>query len=368
MFDESILKDEEQAIYRLRAIYKKYGYLPFKMSKFEEYDFYLRNKNYLPGDRLISFQDTDGKLMALKPDVTLSIIKHMRSAPGDKHKVYYNETVYRVAKSTGLFKEIMQTGLECMGAIDLYDVYEVVLLAAKSLAAMDREYTLNISHLGILSSFLEPLAERPDWQREAIACIEQKNRHDLLSLAASSNMERENIEGLLTLTELYGSSEQVLSKLEPLCRSALRREAFSQLSLLCRLLQKEDCHPRIRLDFSLSADMKYYSGIVIQGFLDGIFEPVLAGGRYDGLMKRMDKNAGAIGFAMYLDLLEGLSQPAGETDVDILLLYDESTGMDNLTATMTRLLKDHSVSAQIQIPKDLRYGRLWDLRKGGSHD
>ena len=82
MIEEAILKNEERAILKLRSLYKKYGYMPFKMSKFEEYDLYVRNKDFLISDRVITFNDTNGKLLALKPDVTLSIIKNGDSPPG----------------------------------------------------------------------------------------------------------------------------------------------------------------------------------------------------------------------------------------------------------------------------------------------
>ena len=86
---ESILKTEEKISLELRALYKKYGYLPYKMSKFEEYDLYVQNKDFLVGDGVITFNDTNGKLLALKPDVTLSILKNAGN-DGAKQKVYYN--------------------------------------------------------------------------------------------------------------------------------------------------------------------------------------------------------------------------------------------------------------------------------------
>ena len=69
------LKTEEKVVFELREIYGKFGYLPYKMNKFEEYDLYVRNKDFLVSDNIITFTDADGKLMALKPDVTLSIVK-----------------------------------------------------------------------------------------------------------------------------------------------------------------------------------------------------------------------------------------------------------------------------------------------------
>ena len=73
-FDDSLLSYEEQTIFRLRRLYQSYGYVQYQMSKFEEYDLYAQNKDFLISDNVITFMD-DGRLMALKPDVTLSIVR-----------------------------------------------------------------------------------------------------------------------------------------------------------------------------------------------------------------------------------------------------------------------------------------------------
>ena len=71
-------KGEERMVQALRALYSSYGYAKYKMNRFEEYDLYARNKDFLVSGNIITFTDTDGSLMALKPDVTLSIVKGFR--------------------------------------------------------------------------------------------------------------------------------------------------------------------------------------------------------------------------------------------------------------------------------------------------
>ena len=124
MYDKKDLLPEEGVALSLRSLYRGYGYQPFKMSKFEEYDYYVKNKEFLVGDGVITFNDTNGRLLALKPDVTLSIIKTTRFEKGVKQKLFYDENVYRVSQSTHRYKEIMQTGLEAIGDLDSYDIYE----------------------------------------------------------------------------------------------------------------------------------------------------------------------------------------------------------------------------------------------------
>ena len=364
MIDERLLKREERAIYSLRALYRRYGYLPYKMSQFEEYDFYLRNKDFLVSDRVITFTDTDGSLMALKPDVTLSIIKNGEDRPGCKQKLCYNESVYRVSGRTKQFKELMQTGLECIGDLDGYDLFEVLRLAAESLALISDDFVLSVSHLGLLSALLDPVAPQGELRRELARCIAQKNLHDLERLCAAQDAPEGAVQRLIRFAGLHGPMYSVLPQLEPLCVTEEACTALEELKLLCGLLCTTPYADRIRIDFSLVGNMEYYNGLIFKGFLSGIWESVLSGGRYDKLMRRMGRTSGAVGFALYLDLLEGLPGQERERDVDILLLYDGTTDPVKLAQTVESLVGEGgSVSAQRAIPEKLRYARLVDLRE-----
>ena len=366
MIDERFLKSEERAIYRLRALYGKYGYLPYKMSKFEEYDLYVRNKDFLVGENFITFNDTDGSLLAMKPDVTLSIIKNASDAQGIKEKVYYNENVYRVSGGTRRFKEIMQTGLECIGDIDVYDVYEVVLLAAKSLAEISENFVLDISHMGIFKAVLDRAGLSDSDTAELARLISEKNKHETKALLENNGVEKEAAERILSLISLYGPIDNVMAKLEQICTDDVSSAELCELQALCALLKKSEHFSKMRFDFSVVNDMNYYNGIVLCGFIDGIPEGVLSGGRYDSLMKKMGKKSGAIGFALYLDLLEGIGDGKKEYDVDVLILYNDSVGADVVEKRVFNLTEDgKSVCAQKAIPEKLRYKTLLDLSKEG---
>ena len=81
LINDKILQNQEKIIFALRELYLNSGYTPYRMSKFEEYDLYAKNKDFLVSDNVITFTNTDGKLMPLKPDVTLSIIKNNADEP-----------------------------------------------------------------------------------------------------------------------------------------------------------------------------------------------------------------------------------------------------------------------------------------------
>ena len=78
--EERLLKKDERVSSSLRALFQQHGYRKFKMSKFEEYDFYAENRSFLHSEAILTFTGLDGKLLALKPDVTLSIVKNTKGS------------------------------------------------------------------------------------------------------------------------------------------------------------------------------------------------------------------------------------------------------------------------------------------------
>ncbi len=364
MINENLLKNEEKAIFALRSLYRSYGYVPFKMSKFEEYDLYVGNKDFLVSDRVITFNDTDGRLLALKPDVTLSIIKNTSDKPGIKEKVYYNENVYRVSGSTGQFKEIMQMGLETIGDIDVTDVFEVLYLALCSLNEVSGDFVLDISHMGILSAFLSEASANEMFKKELTELISNKNAHEIHAVCAKYGVGESYASKLAALAGLYGDMYSVIDRLAPLCESVSSSVALSELKVLSYLFSKCGFADKIRFDFSVVHNMSYYNGIVFSGFLNGISEAVLSGGEYGRLLKRLGRDSRAIGFALYLDLLEGLSEKGDAYDADVLLIYDENTPASAVIEEKARLLSEgKSVSTQKGVPTSLRFRETVDMRK-----
>ena len=308
----------EQLATQLQAIYGAYGYTPYTMRKFEEYELYLRNKDFLISDRVLTFTDTDGKLMALKPDVTLSIIKNTADQQAGVRKVFYRENVYR-PDSQG-FREIMQLGLECMGAVDDYCVLEVMLLAVSSLRAIGRKCVLDVSHMGLLSQLLLKYGFNGENEQQILKAVSSKNTHEIRNICEKAGVPADD---LVDIAALSGTVQQVLAVLERVFGDDPMLVRF--INLLYALEQSgADC---INVDFSVVNDMSYYNGIVFRGFVEGVPDGVLSGGQYDGLMQKMNRKDNAIGFALYPDLIKRIMANTQSQNLDAILLYDDSADL-----------------------------------------
>lgn len=360
------LRKEEQAINRLRSLYEQYGYAQFKMSKFEEYDLYVRNKDFLISDGIITFTDTNGKLLALKPDVTLSIIKNFHATEGYVDKVYYDENVYRVSSGTNSFKEIMQVGVECMGEVDSYCRFEVVSLAAKSLQTLSEEVVLDISDFGILTDLVDSFSITSSAKESVFSAISEKNVHDLARICDQEGISEEKAKLLSELILIYGSPRRTLPKIRALLEGYVSEDKLTDFEVLCMSLCESGYEDLIRVDFSVVNGLDYYNGIVFKGFIKGIPAWVLSGGQYDGLMQKMDRSARAIGFAVYLDLMEDLLIEKKAYDVDSVVLYGETAPFSEVDLVLKKLISEgKSVMAQKNVPPKIKYKELWNLTESG---
>lgn len=322
----------EQLARQLGNLYGSYGYMSYSMSKFEEYELYLRNKDFLISDRVLTFTDTDGKLMALKPDVTLSIIKNTRDTAGVQ-KLYYRENVYRPGSAAQGFREIMQVGLECMGNVDSYNVLEVLLLAVKSLQAVSSRCVLDISHMGLLSELLDNCGIKGQARERMLAAIGSKNAHEVRALCESCGADET---ALVKLAKLSGKSKAVLPELEEIFANM---PEFARFKQLIQALERTEAGVYINIDFSVVNDMRYYNGIAFRGFVEGVPDGILAGGQYDALMAKMDRKAKAIGFALYPDLLARMAAVREENGCPCVLLYGADAPLDTVAEAVEALVK-----------------------------
>ena len=308
MFEELDLSFPEKIIFRLRSLYSRHGYTRFKMNKFEEYDLYANNKDFLISDNVLTFTDGNGKLMALKPDVTLSIVKSSRDDREGLQKLYYNENVYRTSKN-GTYQEMMQVGLECIGNVDSGCIAEVLQLAAGSLKLIHENCILNISHLGLLEDLMNAMDIPENCREDLLRRIGEKNLHEVTALCRGCGAEEAKTQILCRLISQNGRPGAVLPEVKNLLTGIADIRTVEQLEQILSELEPE-VTDLLRVDFSAVDDLHYYNGILFKGFVQGLPGSVLSGGQYDNLMRKMHRRSGAVGFAVYVDQLERLDVPA----------------------------------------------------------
>jgi ATP phosphoribosyltransferase regulatory subunit len=324
------LQPDERATLELRGLFEQWGYRKYKMGRFEEFSLYLENKDFLGSDKVISFTDLDGRLLALKPDVTLSIIKNTRATRGQSEKLYYIENVYRENKENHTYKEIHQMGLEFIGDVDRYGLVEVLVLAMKSLKAISPEYLLEVSHMDYVVHFLNGLWIPEHIKLKLLRLIRNKSVSGLEKTAEKTGILGAERDLLLAIPQMYGEPKKVLAMAKNLALSSEMICSVEELEELLRILKASGSNGHIQVDFSMVNDIDYYNSLVFQGYVKELAKPVLAGGQYDLAMKRFGKDVDAIGFALYLNEINRLSSEQKEWVLDRVLLYQEADDVNEV--------------------------------------
>ena len=205
-------------------------------------------------------------------------------------------------------------GLECIGAVDAAAAAQVVSLALRSLALTERDFVLEISHMGFVTGLFDAVGADEAVRPRLLTCIRDKNVHELaqdrrgggpLPPGDGRPVPPGDADRLL--------ARQVLSR-----RGASGTErrhgggAGGAAGSCARRWRTGARRTHWKLDLSLVNDMEYYNGLVLQGYLAGLPRAVLRGGQYDPLAEQFRPGARAIGFALYLDELDRLSDEPAE--------------------------------------------------------
>ena len=308
----------------IRKMYDLYGYKRISLPSFEEYDLYNENKDFIDRN-ILTVMSPNGKLLALRPDITLSVAKKISKDQSLKYsKIYYQENTYNLTKYTG-YEEDEQLGIELIGKESVFLDFEIVDLAVKSLDIINEKSLIVLSHAGFISSIFDNLNLEYEVKEEIFDCINKKNSHDIKKILENNKFISENVKELIyKIPELSGDLDNITKELSKYGINDNIKKILLELKQLNNLLLKFHKRSKIVFDFSVIKNLNYYNGIILQGYIEGFSNVILTGGRYDRLFEKFGVDTGAVGFAILTDSLKGYYKDEDKNDFEILIAYDNS--------------------------------------------
>ena len=308
----------------IRKMYDLYGYKRISLPSFEEYDLYNENKDFIDRN-ILTVMSPNGKLLALRPDITLSVAKKISKDQSLKYsKIYYQENTYNLTKYTG-YEEDEQLGIELIGKESVFLDFEIVDLAVKSLDIINEKSLIVLSHAGFISSIFDNLNLEYEVKEEIFDCINKKNSHDIKKILENNKFISENVKELIyKIPELSGDLDDITKELSKYGINDNIKKILLELKQLNNLLLKFHKRSKIVFDFSVIKNLNYYNGIILQGYIEGFPNVILTGGRYDRLFEKFGVDTGAVGFAILTDSLKVYYKDEDKNDFEILIAYDDS--------------------------------------------
>ena len=308
----------------IRKMYDLYGYKRISLPSFEEYDLYNENKDFIDRN-ILTVMSPNAKLLALRPDITLSVAKKISKDQSLKYsKIYYQENTYNLTKYMG-YEEDEQLGIELIGKESVFLDFEIVDLAVKSLDIINEKSLIVLSHAGFISSIFDNLNLEYEVKEEIFDCINKKNSHDIKKILENNKFISENVKELIyKIPELSGDLDDITKELSKYGINDNIKKILLELKQLNNLLLKFHKRSKIVFDFSVIKNLNYYNGIILQGYIEGFPNVILTGGRYDRLFEKFGVDTGAVGFAILTDSLKGYYKDEDKNDFEILIAYDDS--------------------------------------------
>lgn len=340
------LINENSIVSNLINIYERFGFKKIKLSKFEDYNLYNNNKDFLQTEHILTFMNLNGNLKSLRPDVTLSIVKKvLKDNEKETQKIYYIEDIYKIVSNE--YEEIPQVGVEIIGKLNNYSNLEIISMAIESLKSINKNYILEISNIDFISAIFEEINLEENLKIEILNNIYLKNKHDLEKLL-NKNVDCKYKKYILSFIELSGNYKDILKKLKSLIINKKMQKSYEELKSLSFVFELYNNFDKILLDFSIESQLGYYNGIIFKGYIKESNDIILSGGRYDKLLNKFNSNKNAIGFAIYMDKLYEKNKTSDF--IDILILY--KSGDENILLNEVRKFMNKNKKVRVDIYGD----------------
>lgn len=340
------LINENSIVSNLINIYERFGFKKIKLSKFEDYNLYNNNKDFLQTEHILTFMNLNGNLKSLRPDVTLSIVKKvLKDNEKETQKIYYIEDIYKIVSNE--YEEIPQVGVEIIGKLNNYSNLEIISMAIESLKSINKNYILEISNIDFISAIFDEINLEENLKIEILNNIYLKNKHDLEKLL-NKNVDNKYKKYILSFIELSGNYKDILKKLKSLIINKKMQKSYEELKSLSFVFELYNNFDKILLDFSIESQLGYYNGIIFKGYIKESNYIILSGGRYDKLLNKFNSNKNAIGFAIYMDKLYEKNKTSDF--IDILILY--KSGDENILLNEVRKFMNKNKKVRVDIYGD----------------
>lgn len=290
---------------KLGELFKGFGYSEVVTPGIEFYDLFSGSSRNFQQESLYKLTDSKGRLIVMRPDSTIPIARLASTRLKDAKlplRLYYNQSIYENnALLKGRSDEFVQAGIELIGGTNIKRAdYEALCIAVEALEEFDKEnFRLEIGHIGYFKELVARLDVDERVREEVRRLISAKNYpalNDLLDEVGDNQITN----ALRQLPRLFGGVE-VFDKAASLFTDDKIAGILENLKEVYNRISGMGYDGKISVDLGIVSHADYYTGIVFKGYLSGVGQSVLNGGRYDGLLAEFGNPCAAVGFGVNCD-------------------------------------------------------------------
>lgn len=294
-----------QANEELGKLFTSWGYLPVETPVFDFFDIY---QDFIPVLKdIYRLIDREGDLLMLRSDITLFLAKQMGLSLKKSDlpvRVCYSGTILRHQNREDISKnEFFQTGVELIGKDDHNAELEILMLLHSTFKSLEITPSVHIGSRKLLNASISNFEESA--KNQIISMISYRDFENL-KIKLIEKIEKERVDFLIDLFQFIGTSHELKAFIKSSELSLNKDEsiAFDELMLIMDSLIELNVEKNFVIDLSEVGSQPYYTGIVFQGYIDGVDSAVVSGGRYNDLLGEFGFAAPSVGFSLLLRKIE----------------------------------------------------------------
>lgn len=304
-------------IYNVNGVFDKWGYDEVITPTVEYYNTFHYKTQSLREEEIYKFFDNKGRILVLRPDMTVPIARVVATKLKDYKtpiRLKYESNIYRVNESLGGKRnEYTDCGVELIGLDSESSDLEIIITALEVLKAVNvEEYKLEIGDINFFNSALDTLGLTEEVEMKLAELIEKKSLKALEDFLDNINIEEDKKQFFKRLPWLFGG-RTVLEECKGFVFNDGMSKSLKYLENLYNNLETLGFGDFITLDLGMVPRLDYYTGIIFRGYVKGVGNTVLSGGRYDNLIKVFGRDEKAVGFSVDINCLIPLVKESSES-------------------------------------------------------
>jgi len=294
-----------QANEELGKLFTSWGYLPVETPVFDFFDIY---QEFIPVEKdIYRLIDREGDLLMLRSDITLFLAKQMGLSLKDTDlpvRVCYSGTILRHQNREDISKnEFFQTGVELIGKEGKNADLEILMLLHSTFKSLEIKPIVHIGSRKLLDASISDFKEFD--KKEILNMISYRDFEKLKNMLVK-NVDKKRVNFLIDLFQFIGNKEELNTFIKSSGGLINSREstALNDLINIMDSLTQLGAGNSFIIDLSEVGNQPYYTGIVFQGYIEGVDSAVVSGGRYDDLLGEFGFPAPSVGFSLLLRKIE----------------------------------------------------------------
>jgi ATP phosphoribosyltransferase regulatory subunit len=289
------------------SVFESWSYEEVITPSVDYYDLFEQGMGQTEAQRGFRFTDNDGRLLALRPDVTSSVARIAATLLADRPRPLrfcYAAPVFKQQPQSHAEwrRENTQLGCELIGVGGKPADLEVLRLAAEVLSRLDlrSSYCITINHVEIFNGIAAQMDLDTPAREQLRRLIDTRETAELQRFL----QDRATNDGLAfsQLAQLTGKRD-VLRAAREVIRNDRSLAGVNALEDLWVEIDSLGLQNDFEIDLGDVPSLDYYTGLTLKVFVHGAGGSVGRGGRYDGLTGNFGRAEPAVGFVLNLDAL-----------------------------------------------------------------